>query len=311
MSGARGWLKSLAAGQRPAGYAFVPMLEKLAPRVAGISYQQMSSDATAWANALSQAAQLVGSNALTLGWDDTLLAEACGVPLAWQQDRPRLAERAANFNPQARSAGRMPALLETAQRICQTTKPDGACVLAVTGPATLARQVFAAPPDKPVLEQLKPLLVEVVEALCQGRPECLVFMENGAALASEVTPDLRRIYNTLKNIAAYYGVMAALHLDGYADWQQTATRWAALKLEHLLLGTDAAGHTPQPATLQGWQSLGVPLDAGNLAASTARIAQCEGTQENSAAAIFFTTPPQQETAIEALRGINELLGSRP
>lgn len=307
MSGARDWLKSLAAGQRPAGNAFIPMLEKLAPRVAGISYQQMSSDATAWANALSQAAQLVGSNALTLGWDDTLLAEACGVPLAWEQDRPRLAGRAASFNAQARSAGRMPVLLETAQRLCQTTKAEGACVLAVTGPATLARQVFAAQPDKPVLEQLKPLLVEVVEALCQGRPECLVFMESGAALACEVTPDLRRIYNTLKNIAAYYGVMAALHLDGYADWQQTATRWAALKLEHLLLGTDAAGHAPQPAALTGWSSLGWPLAAGDLAASKARITECAGMQETTAPPLFFITAPRQEADIEALRGISAML----
>ena len=309
MSGARDWLKQLAAGQRPAGNAFIPLLEKLAPRVAGISYRQMSSDATAWSNALSQAAQLVGSNALTLGWDDTLLAEACGVPLAWQQDRPQLGERAAGFNPQARSAGRLPAFLETAQRLCQTTKADGACVLALTGPATLARQVFAAAPDKPLLEQLKPLLVEVVEALCQGRPECLVFMESGAALAETVTPDpvtpdLRRSYNTLKNIAAYYGVMPMLHLDGYTDWQQAATHWAALKLEHLLLGADAAGQLPQPAALAGWQSLGWPLAAADLAASRARIAECGGM---SLPPQFFTTVLHQEVDIEALRGINAML----
>lgn len=309
MSGARDWLKSLAAGQLPAGPAFIPLLEKLAPRVAGISYQQMSSDATAWSNALGQAAQLLGCNALTLGWDDTLLAEACGVPLEWLDDQPRLALRAEAFNPQARTAGRMPALLETAQRVCQTTKAEGACVLALTGPATLARQVFAAAADKPLLEQLKPVLVEVVEALCQGRPECLVFMESGAALAGDVTPDLRRIYNTLKNIATYYGVMPALYLDAYVGWQETAARWAALKLEHLLLGSDAAGDLPQPAALSGWQGLGWPLAAADLAASRARIAACAGMQA-AAPALFFTTALRQPADIEALRGISDMLGSR-
>jgi len=180
-------------------------------------------------------------------------------------------------------------------------------VLAITGPATLARQVFATRPEKALLEQLKPVFVDVVEALCQGRPECLVFRECGESARSEVTPDLRRIYNTLKNIASYYGVMTALHLDGYADWQQDAARWAALKIDHLLLGADAAGKLPRPAACEDWQSLGWPLSATDAVASKARVEAAAGCLDKSGAAILYTTLPQEEHAIDALRGINAML----
>ncbi|MBI5921727.1 MAG: hypothetical protein HY847_08730 [Betaproteobacteria bacterium] len=307
MIGARDWFKSVAAGQRPAGSAFMPLLEMIAPRVAGSTWQQMSSDPTAWSSALGQTAQLLGSSALTLGWDETLLAEACGVPLIWNEDRPQLGSRAEQFNTQAKSAGRLPALLETAQRLSQTARPERACVLAITGPATLARQVFAAKPEKPVLEQLKPVLVEVVEGLCQGRPECLVLRESGVSATGDVKPDLRRIYNTLKNIASYYGVMTALHLDGYADWQQDAARWTVLRIDHLLLGADAAGQLPQPACFEGWQSLGWPLSTSDAAASQARIEASTGSLDKNGVGVLFTTLPQAEPAIEALHGINAML----
>jgi hypothetical protein len=308
----RDWFKCVAGGQPPAGSAFMALLENIAPRVAGTSWQQMSSDPTAWSSALGQAAQLLGSTALTLGWDETLLAEACGVPLTWNEDKPLLGARAENFNAQAKAAGRLPVLLETAQRLCQTARPERACVLAITGPATLARQVFAAKPEKPLLDQLKPVLVDVVEGLCQGRPECLVFRESGASADGDVTPDLRRIYNTLRNIASYYGVMTALHLDGYADWQQDAARWTALKIDHLLLGADAAGKLPQPACCEGWQSLGWqslgwPLSVADAAASRARIEGAVGNLDKNGAAILFTTLPQEAPAIEALLGIKAVL----
>lgn len=310
MSGVQDWMKSVAAGRRPAGSIFIPMLEKLAPRVAGISYQQMSSNATAWANAIPQAARLVGTTALALGWDETLLAEACGVPLHWAEDRPQLAERAASFNPQVMSAGRLPAYLEAARRMCISSKPEGACVLAISGVATLARQVFASQPTKDAIEQLKPLLVEVVEALCQGRPEFMVFMEGGPALAGEMTPELRRVYQTLRNIAVYYGVMPVLHLEAYAEWQPAVERWAALKFDHLLLGANAAGQLPVPGAGAEWLSLGLPLDASDLEASRERIALLEGQQGDRGAALFFTTPLHQTVDIEVLRGIGALLGNR-
>lgn len=310
MSGAQDWMKSIAAGKRPAGSIFIPLLEKLAPRVAGISYQQMSSDATAWANAIPQAARLVGTTALALGWDETLFAEACGVPLHWEKDQPLLAERAVSFNPRARSAGRLPAYLEAARRVCISSKPEGVCVLAISGVATLARQVFAGPASKHVIEQLKPLLVEVVETLCQGRPEFLVFMESGPALASEMTPELRRTYQTLKNIAVYYGVVPVLYLEGYVDLQPALERWAALKFGHLVLGADAAGQLPVPGLSEEWLSLGLPIDACDSAASCARITALEGIGEKRGAAVFFITPLHQEADIETLRGINEWLNRR-
>ena len=238
MAGAGNWLRSVVAGKRPAGRAILPLLERLAPRVAGVSYRVMTSDATAWAGALTQAARLVDTDALALGWEQTLLAEACGAALEWEADAPRLSGPAASFNAQAAAAGRMPAYLEAARRLCQT-RGEGACLLAVTGPATLARQVFGLEATKDLLEQLKPVLVAVVEELCKSRPDFIVFMESDPDSAAPLTPELRRSYGTLKNIAAYYGVASALYLDGCKEWGASTERWQQVKLEHLILGADS------------------------------------------------------------------------
>lgn len=258
------WLKAVAAGKSPAADAVVPLLETLGARVAGLSYRQMSGEATAWANALTQVARLVGSGALAVGWDPTLLAEACGAPIDWQDDEPRLNGPAPSLNGQAKSAGRLPAYLDAARRLCQTFGGEGACLLAVTGPATLARQVFAEAPAKEALSALKPVLVAVVEELCQGRPAFLCFMESGAAVAAGPTPELRRIYHTLKNIAAYYGVAPAIHLSGGADLPAALGQWQAVGLDHLILGADSReelGRLAQAGTAARFFTLRLGRDA--------------------------------------------------
>lgn len=317
MASARAWIGDLAAS-RPCSPVFIPLLEKLAPRINGVSFAAMSGDATSWANSLTQAARLIGADALAIGWDTTLMAEACGAPLRWEDDCPALNDYPVALNPAAKTAGRLSSFLEATRRLCATAKPEGVCVVGLTGVATLASQVFAAGLTKGNLEKIKPFLVEVAEMVCQARPEMLVFVESGQATDGQLSPELRRAYNTLKNVTSYYGVVPALYLEGYRDLGAAAAQWTVVRLDHLFVGADADDVLPDPEGVinaaAAWRSVGVPLRPENLDCVRGRIEAAAAASRNLAKgpSVFFTTAGlvARDADVEALRGVNEIIRNR-
>ena len=138
--------------------AFVPMLQGLLSRVEGEPMKTLTSDPALWANSLTKATRLFGLDGVVVGFDLTLMAEACGCDIHWVEDRPVLVPFQGDLNPSPEQSGRLRHALETAERLFETFRSEIGCVAALTGPVTLAGQLFGAEgPDR--IREVKPLLL--------------------------------------------------------------------------------------------------------------------------------------------------------
>jgi hypothetical protein len=253
----------LAAGNAPPRPAWVPLIDALAASMEGCAPEALAEDATRWANAAPRAARLVSADAVAVGF---LLPAWCAPAFSAQHEEPANHPRVA-------------ALIETAHRLVETVHPERDVVVALTGPATLARHALGAAPDRVALDALKPGLVKTLEKLCACRPDMIVLDEDLAQSPFGATPDVRRFCNTLKNVTEYFGVALGLRVGGYDSATAVVEELGALKIEHLLLGTPAAGAPPcltpdlaRAAQDAGWRSLGVPVsDASAAAPDTAGL----------------------------------------
>jgi hypothetical protein len=104
----------------------------------------------------------------------------------------------------------------------------------LTGPVTLAHQLFGREEGKNHLSEVKQLVVRVTEAFCRIRPDVLVFMEGRPLAQTQLNSGHRRLYQTLKNITAYYNISDALYLQGYRPEDLGA--FASFKMDIYILG---------------------------------------------------------------------------
>ncbi len=306
MSGGRFFEEFVRA--RAGGTAFIPLVEDLAPRVEGVTGAELTADPTLWAGSLERVATLVDADAVTIGWDASILAEACGVPLRWEEERPVLGEPPPSLSPAAKTSGRAPAFLEAARRLAVTARAERGCVVAMAGPASLAALVLGPAPDRQAVAALKSVLVGIAEVICQSRPDGLVLVET--CEPGKSSPELRRIYGTLRNIADYYGAALILYVGDHRDVGSAAAAATSLRIDHLMVGRNHAGDAPDPAAVvraaTGLRSIAVPL-ALRDAESTGQSAAAALSAAGSGPAVYFTTPgpmPRQ-TDIGLVREIGE------
>lgn len=241
----------LASGVAPPRPAWVPLIDALAASMEGCATAALGVDATRWANAAPRAARLVSADAVAIGF----LPGWCVPAFVAQREEPWQDARVA-------------ALIETAHRLVETVHPERDVIVALTGPATLARQALAAAPERAAFDALKPGLVKTLEKICACRPDMVVLDEDLAQAPFAATPDFRRFCNTLKNVTEYFGVALGLRVSGYESAANVADLLGALKIEHLLFGASAMGAPPsltpefaRAARDAGWRSLGVPVAA--------------------------------------------------
>jgi len=90
MTNSREFLECVRDGRKTSGTIFVPILEQMLARLEGYRLEQITSDANLWAKSIRAAARLVESDVITMGWDVSIVAQACGVPMGWENDRPVL-----------------------------------------------------------------------------------------------------------------------------------------------------------------------------------------------------------------------------
>lgn len=253
-------------GQTMSRPAFVPLIRGLVAKVGGVAAQPMHADPTLWANSLDKTANLLNLDGVVVGFDMTLLAEGCGCRVEWVDDRPVVHPPPGPLNQAPDETGRMKHALEAARRVFQVCQQSRACVAALTGPATLATQLFGPEQAVTRLAEVKPLILKATEAFCQMRPDVIIFLE-GRALAQEgPTPAQRRLYNTLKNVAGYYDVLSGLYLKNYPP--ADVPRFAALNLDIYVLGPPADGGLPPLEGLwelsQGAVGVGIGLPTDDL-----------------------------------------------
>lgn len=243
VSGREIFLKFLSGEPLPRP-PYVPLLRGITARVGGVPHQELTSDATLWANSLAKTADLLDLDGVVAGFHFSLLAEACGCGLNWVNDRPVMGPPPQAPHPLPLEQGRLAEALEATRRIFEVAKSQRGCVAAVNGPLTLAGQLFEADQAEEGLKDLKQSLVEVYEEFCKIRPDVLLFMESGPLATGQVRPALKRLYFTLKKIASYYDIATALYIQDY-DPEQVRDL-AALKMDVYILGPDQDGQPPRP-----------------------------------------------------------------
>ncbi len=269
--------------------AFMPLIQGLVARTEGILRQTLSNDPTLWANSLMKAAALFDFDAVVAGYDFSLLAEACGCEVSWEDDRPVVCGLPDAFNECPETCGSLQHALEATKRVFDTCRKERGCVAALTGPATLAAQLYG---DNwlPRIGDVKAHIVPVLEAYCATRPDAIIFTEGSALGQGKLGIKHRKIYNTLKNITSYYGISSGLYLEGYQpdDVQQ----FSKLQMDIYILGpsaSNAAASLPDLVELASEAvgfGLGVPL---NDVEKANQIIEQGGKLHAEGSGFFFTS----------------------
>ncbi len=261
MAGER-WSAYLSAAGSTA--AVVPLVEGLCARIGNLELEAMQSDAARWVSSLNGLRKLLEVDALVIGVDTTMAAEACGHPVEWLDGRPVLSSSSAwQVGNSAASAGRQATATDVLNRFCQAGKAVTGGVAMMTGPLALAQQLYSNAENQ--LADVKPLIVELAEQLCQARPDLLLLREGATLGQGDITMAQRKVFNTLKNVAAYFDVPVGLYLDDYAP--ERIAQFEKLKLPFLWLGRDAGGCLVAPETAREissmYSGLGLPIEFAN------------------------------------------------
>ena len=279
-------------GEPMARPVFVPFIRGVLSRVAGLPFQELNSDPTLWTNALQKTTDLFDLDGVVVGFDFSLMAEACGCGLAWQDDRPGSLRPALEVCQTPVEHGRIKHSLEAAKRLFKVCQNKRACLIALTGPVTLAAQVYGQEQGAEPVPDLKQLVVQVTEILCQIRPDAVLFMEKDPLALTEVNLSHRRIYNTLKNIAAHYTSPGGLYLEGYQH--RTVNQFAKLKMDYYVLGPAADSGMPVFSELlslaEGSLGVGIGLPLDDLEKTGEIIKQgTEHYRTGGGPGFFFTS----------------------
>jgi hypothetical protein len=208
--------------------------------------------------------ELFGFDGVVIGFDFTLMAEACGCQITWQNDRPIISTQPTTLSDAPEESGGLKHALEVARRVFQLCRKERACVAAITGPVTLSNQLFGREHGPNRIGDVKQVVVRVVEAFCQTRPDVLVFMEGRPLALAELSIAHRRIYNTIKNISSYFNIATSLYLQGYHP--ENLDQFSKLEMDIYVLGPPLIGGNLPLSEL--WDlgtdalgvGLGLPLD---------------------------------------------------
>ncbi len=249
---------AMLAGRASGRPPWLPLVAGLAARVAATSYRELTLDPGLWAAGLVGAAELLEADALVVGFDLTLTAEACGAELSWSGSAPVIVRPPPDVGPQPLAAPRQAAMLETVRRLSATASARFGLVAAVIGPATLALQLCPDVPLDEGMKRVKSAHMAVTEAVLKARPDVVMFVEHLRGSGTEPLRAWQRAFGTLRNLAAHYDVPTAVYVDGWAAHQVAAL--ATLKVSAYLLGTGAGDALASARILAaGPAAVGVPL----------------------------------------------------
>ena len=227
------------SGQPVSRSPVAPIIDLVAARVGGHSYREMTSDPALWSAALTRTAELLGCDAIPVGFDELLTAEAAGAELDWSDPVPAMAAPPEAIGEGVPGKARLAVAVETLKRVLMAAGPEIATIGVMTGPVTLATQCFGDEAAEGRLSDVKETEVAVADAFLQARPDALMFLEDGALGAVPVGIKTRKIYNTLKNMAGYFDVPTMVYLSGHDN--QDLSRFAALGLDVVVAGPDSTG----------------------------------------------------------------------
>ena len=189
-----------------------------AARLMQAPLRDVYGDAAVMAKTLRDCQALFGYDAVVVFPDLTLGAEALGCTLEWPDDGPpSVAEGLASLEElDALSAGsmaaggRMPAALDAAGQLVETTGRGCAVLGAVTGPVTLARLVLSptaleGETGVRAVERLAAENLTVARGFFERRVDGVIVLDPDLAEAPPAVSDaLTKAFRTLRNLAQFY-----------------------------------------------------------------------------------------------------------
>jgi hypothetical protein len=292
--------------------AFIPMIRGLLSRVEGKPMETLTTDTTLWTNSLAKTSELFGFDGVVAGVDSSLAAEACGCNVSWEDDRPMILPLQGSINKEPQQSQRMQQALEVTNRLFSICQQNLTCVTALTGPFTLASQLFGTDEGPEHMQDVKPLIVQLTKAFCETKPDVLIFFEGQSLSLAKIDTSHRRIYNTLKNIAAYFDIPVGLYLKDYRS--DNISDFSKLNMDLYILGPSLNRNMLRPSDLwhlgKGSLGLGLGLPLNDIEA--AREFMHEGLRlyhDQAEHGLFFTSfePVTRNINLENIHALmNEL-----
>ncbi|MFO1401401.1 MAG: uroporphyrinogen decarboxylase family protein [Steroidobacteraceae bacterium] len=264
MAGGRAAFDAMLAGNAAGRPAWLPIIDELAGRVQSRSYRETTADPDLWGAGLTRAGELLGADALVVGCEATLGAEACGAELDWSTPLPRVARPPAELVASPPESRRQAAMLEVLRRLRTTARGRFGVVAATCGPLRLATQVSPALAPEEALRRVKVAHGGILEALLATRPDLMLLMEQLPEPETPVFKAWQRAFGTLRNLAGHYDVPLALLAQDWSAGQIAGL--ATLRLPVYLLGRgcgDALQAARALATAPTAVGVPLPLEPGN------------------------------------------------
>ena len=271
---------------------FIPLLGGVVAEVADIPYHEMVSDPTAFSNGLMKAADLLDADGVVVGCDFKLLPEAYGAKVDWQAQPPLLMATSEPLKAPPGMEGRLVNVIESARRVNQICRDKRASINALTGPLTLACQLFGPQAGNLRLREVKELLVREVEAFCDTRPDAILLMEGRALADCEIGLAQRRIFKTLKNIAGYFNIPVGLYLQDYGV-DGPSPELTSLEMDFYIFGTSVQNTLPSLSMLlalsENGSCFGLGLSHDDIESAGRMIAEVYESCAKRNLYNFFTT----------------------
>ncbi len=211
---------------------FIPWISSFAAKLEQIPVRKMLSDATLLSRSLQNAQKLFGYDGITVVFDSTLEAEACGCEIKWSNTEELPVVISHPFSEgseiedldisEIEKKGRVPVALETAKRINILKGKEIALIAVITGPVTLARFLrgdsFIPQLESPFQETME--LIELAQkvnlklcnAYCKQGVDAVVIAENSLG---ELPPDLISmmigpVIETISKVVRYYNAYSII-----------------------------------------------------------------------------------------------------
>jgi uroporphyrinogen-III decarboxylase len=206
---------------------FIPWISSFAAGLEQVSIQDMYSDPGLLSTALLNAQELFGYDAITIGFDSSLEAEACGCELDWMADDralPRIVSHPLSEGENYRDLekqdflqrGRIPVFLEALKRISVLRGKQVALSGVVTGPFTLARHLqgesFLVDPehnsdvDKQAITTAGSVCLKLCRKYCETGVDVIVIADE---LLGRIAPELYSlaapVLKSIWNVTGFFG----------------------------------------------------------------------------------------------------------
>lgn len=309
METGRQLFERLSRGEPTLRPAFAPLLSRLVSRVSGVSLRDLPSDPPQWASALVRTAELLDVDGVAFPADVTLLAEACGCSVSWEDGCPSVTGPAAVPAEAPEQGRRLKSALDVASRVFPGVRAKRGCVSMLTGPGTLVAQLFE-PDGVSRHAEVKTIFVRLSEFLCKERPDVICLWEEASSLLpqGELPAACRRVYNTIRNITSYYGIPLAVALVGYKP--EDLGTLAGLGAEIVIPGPSAGGAllTAEEVLDRGATDLilGLPLPLDDLPRAKEHLGVALRARNAGRLRSFFLTGFEPGTRDFDLGGLQQL-----